>query len=141
MKKKYRVKQTREFEDIIKNGYYQNNKFYGIYFKKSKYDYDRYGISVSKKLGNSVFRNHYKRKMREIINNYKKNYINGRDYIIILRKAAINQPHDSLENEFNKMMNKINEGKSKNEEKKIFKNNNYSTDNLYNNRLHKDFDR
>ena len=138
MKKKYRVKQTREFEDIIKNGYYQKNKFYGIYFKKSKYDYDRYGISVSKKLGNSVFRNHYKRKMREIINNYKKNYINGKDYIIILRKAAINQPHDNLENEFNKMMNKINEGKSKNEEKKIFKNNNYPTNNLYNNRLYKD---
>ena len=138
MKKKYRVKQTREFEDIIKNGYYQKNKFYGIYFKKSKYDYDRYGISVSKKLGNSVFRNHYKRKMREIINNYKKNYINGRDYIIILRKGAINQPHQSLEIEFNKMMKKINEGKSKNEEKKIFKNNNYPTNNLYNNRLYKD---
>ena len=141
MKKKYRVKQTREFEDIIKNGYYQKNKYYVIYFKKSKFDYDRYGISVSKKLGNSVFRNHYKRKMREIINNYKKNYINGRDYIIILRKGAISQPHQSLEFEFNKMMKKINEGKSKNEEKKIFKNNNYSTDNLYNNRLHKDFDR
>ena len=141
MKKKYRVKQTRELEDIIKNGYYQKNKFYGIYFKKSKYDYDRYGISVSKKLGNSVFRNHYKRKIREIINNYKKNYINGRDYIIILRKAAINQPHDSLENEFNKMMNKINEGKTKNEEKKLFKNNNNSNDNLYNNRLYKDSNR
>ncbi len=138
MKKKYRIKQTREFEDIIKNGNCTKNRFYVVHFQKSKFDYDRYGISVSKKLGNSVFRNHYKRKIREIINNYKKNYINGRDYIIILRKGAINQPHQSLEIEFNKMMKKINEGKSKNEEKKIFKNNNYPTNNLYNNRLYKD---
>ena len=72
MKKKYRIKQAKEFEEIIKNGNCIKNEFYVIHFKKSKFDYDRYGISVSKKLGNSVFRNHYKRKIREIINNYKK---------------------------------------------------------------------
>ena len=63
------------------------------------------GISVSKKLGNSVFRNKYKRKLRAIIDNYKKRYINYQDYIIILRKEAVDKPHEQLEQEFFALMN------------------------------------
>ena len=138
MKKKYRVKQTREFEEIIKNGKCLKSNYFIIHYRERKFNYDRYGISVSKKLGNSVFRNYYKRKIREIINNYKKNYINGNDYIIILRKEAINQPHHILDNKFNKMMKIINEGKQNNEKTKKIKNHTSSTTDFYHNRMYKD---
>ena len=111
MRKLYIVKTTRDFETIIKNGLCKKNKYYVIHSLKNNLPYDRYGISVSKKLGNAVLRNKYKRKMRSIIDNYKKIYINGTDYIIILRKEAINKPHDILENEFFALMNYNKEGK------------------------------
>ena len=64
--------------------------------------YNRYGISVSKKLGNAVFRNKYKRKIRSIIDNYKKDYNISKDYIIILRRGALDKNFkeltDDLEN-------------------------------------------
>ena len=105
MRKLYIVKENKQFEDIINTGKCNKNKYFVIYNKDNKLKYDRFGISVTKKLGNAVFRNRYKRIIRSILDNYKKLYINNKDYIIILRKEAINLDHISLEKEFFALMN------------------------------------
>ena len=104
MKKKFIVKNSRDFEKIIKEGNCKKNQSFIINSKKNELEYDKYGISVSKKLGNAVFRNKYKRKIRAIIDNYKKMYINHEDYIIILRRGAINKSYDELEKDFIALM-------------------------------------
>ncbi len=104
MKKLHIVKKNQEFEDIIKNGTCKKNKYYVIYSKKNDFPYDRYGISVSKKLGNAVFRNKYKRKLRAIVDKYKKSYIHGQDNIILLRKEATNKSYQQLEMQFIALM-------------------------------------
>ena len=106
MRKLYIVKSTRDFDDIIKTGTNIKNKYFNIYYKDNNLKYDRFGVSVGKKLGNAVFRNKYKRKLRSIIDNYKKDYNNSKDYIIILRKDAVGEKYKVLEDEFNKIMNK-----------------------------------
>ena len=113
MKKKDKVKNTRDFQKIIENGNLLKNKYYIIYYIDNNLNNDRFGISVSKKLGNAVFRNKYKRKLRAIIDNYKKNYINHKDYIIILRKEAINKKYQLLENEFIALLNNNLKGNTK----------------------------
>ena len=65
-----------------------------LYIVKKSKDFDN--ISVSKKLGNAVFRNKYKRKIRSIIDNYKKDCNISKDYIIILRRGAINKKYSEL---------------------------------------------
>lgn len=104
MKKKFVVKNSRDFENIIKNGSCKKNRSFTIHHKKNSLPYDRYGISVSKKLGNAVFRNKYKRKIRSIIDKYKKNYVNNEDYIIILRRGAIEKSFSELSQDFNNLM-------------------------------------
>ena len=104
MKKKYIVKNSRDFEKIIKEGKCKKNQCFIIHSKKSELEYDKYGISVSKKLGNAVFRNKYKRKIRSIIDNYKKMYINHEDYIIILRRGAVDKSFQDLEKDFLALM-------------------------------------
>ena len=106
MRKLYIVRTNRDFEKIIKEGKCKKDSYFIIHSKSNDLPYDRYGISVSKKLGNAVFRNKYKRIIRSIIDNYKKLYINKKDYIIILRKEAINQSFDTLEKDFFDLMNK-----------------------------------
>ena len=106
MRKLYIVRTNRDFEKIIKEGKCKKDSYFIIHSKSNNLPYDRYGISVSKKLGNAVFRNKYKRIIRSIIDNYKKLYINEKDYIIILRKEAINQSFDTLEKDFFDLMNK-----------------------------------
>ena len=78
-----------------------------IEMPKNDLQYSRYGISVGKKLGNAVFRNKYKRKIRAIIDNYKKNYINIQDYIIILRGSAKDKNYQELEKDYIALINNI----------------------------------
>ena len=110
MRKLYIVKTNRDFENIIRNGFCLKNKYYIIHSLPNELPYDRFGISVSKKLGNAVFRNTYKRKIRSIIDKYKKNYINKKDYIIILRKEAVTRSFSELTEDFLELMPKNKKG-------------------------------
>ena len=104
MRKLYIVKNTRDFEKIIKEGKCIKNYSFVVHSLENELPYNRYGISVSKKLGNAVFRNKYKRIIRSIIDNNKKNYINGKDYIIILRRGALDKSYKELEEELVKLI-------------------------------------
>ena len=105
MRKLYIVKKEKDFEKIIKEGKCNKNRYFVIHHLKNNLPYDRYGVSLSKKLGNAVFRNKYKRILRSIIDNYKKLYINNEDYIIILRKDAIDESYQILEKELISLLN------------------------------------
>lgn len=100
MKKKYIVKESKDFEKIIKTGKCKKNRSFVIYSLNNDISYNRYGISVSKKLGNAVFRNKYKRRIRSIIDNNKKNYNISKDYIIILRKGSISLKYKELNDDY-----------------------------------------
>ena len=104
MRKLYIVKTNQQFDDIIKTGKCLKNKYFVIYNKDNNLKYDRFGISVTKKLGNAVFRNKYKRKIRSIIDNYKKDYNISKDYIIILRRGAIKLTFKELREELLKLL-------------------------------------
>ena len=116
MRKLYIVKRKDEFDNIINSCPSIKNSSFVIYYKDNSFKYDRFGISVGKKIGNAVTRNYFKRKVRAIIDNYKKNYVNQRDYIIILRRSAIDKDFSELEKDFNKLMHNL--GKDKNNEEK-----------------------
>jgi len=105
MKKLYIVKNQRDFDKIINNGNVKKNRSFIIYSINNNLPYDRFGITVGKKLGNAVFRNKYKRKIRAIIDNYKKDYINNKDYIIMLRRSAIDKKYLELNKDFLSLMN------------------------------------
>ncbi|MBR3210370.1 MAG: ribonuclease P protein component [Bacilli bacterium] len=97
MRKLYIVRHARDFDRIMKENHCVKNTCFVVYYQENQLPYNRYGISVSKKLGNAVFRNSYKRKIRSIIDNYKKDYIKGKDYIIILRRGALEKEYQELE--------------------------------------------
>ena len=100
MRKKYIVKENKDFSNIMNNGECRKNKSFVIYSLDNKLLYNRYGISVSKKHGNAVFRNKYKRRIRSIVDNNKKDYNIKKDYIIILRKGAIERSFEELTKDY-----------------------------------------
>lgn len=96
--KKYEVVKTHEeFNQIIKNGECIRNSFYNIYIRKGNFNYPRFGIAVGKKLGNAVFRNKQKRRMRMILTSQKKEFSNGYDYIIIMKEKTKEASYTELE--------------------------------------------
>ncbi len=104
MRKLYIVKESKDFDNIIKNNLFNKNKSFVVYYKDNNLKYNRYGISVSKKLGNAVFRNKYKRKIRSIIDNCKKDYNISKDYIIILRRGALDKNFKELKDDLESLI-------------------------------------
>ena len=99
MRKLYVVRHSRDFETIMEKGICAKNRSFVVYSLENELPYNRYGISVSKKIGNAVVRNKCKRIIRSIIDNNKKNYINGKDYIIILRRGGLEKSYQDQEKE------------------------------------------
>ena len=88
MRKLYVVKYQRDFDRIINKNNYKKTSKLVIYFEDNNLKYDRFGISVGKKLGNAVYRNKKKRQLRNIIDEYRKDNNNHKDYIVILRISS-----------------------------------------------------
>ena len=97
MNKKYIIKKNEEIQQIIGDSNKKVNKYFVIYFRKNNYNFNRYCISVSKKIGKANMRNLYKRRIKDIL---MKNNINfSKDYVIILRVSILNLNYEQIQNE------------------------------------------
>ena len=74
MNKKYIVKESRIFDEVIETGKKIKNYNFVIFYKEKKDSPTMYGITVPKKVGKAHIRNNLKRKIRAIIRIYNKTY-------------------------------------------------------------------
>ena len=89
MKKRDIVTKNQDFSKIIQNRKYMKNNLFAIYYKENNLENVRFGISVSKKIGNAVVRNKIKRQMKNIIDKNKNLFKKETDYIIIIRRGIL----------------------------------------------------
>ncbi|MCQ2081463.1 MAG: ribonuclease P protein component [Lachnospiraceae bacterium] len=79
---------TIQFSTVYKNGRYKANKFLVMYILENNTSYNRLGISVSKKVGNSVVRHRIKRLIKESYRLQEKMFNSGLDIVIVARGSA-----------------------------------------------------
>ena len=85
MKKINILKESRDFDRIIKNYSPYKYKDYVIFVERNTNDVYKFGLSVGKKIGNAVRRNKVKRQIKFIID--KKDYQNNFSCIIIVGRG------------------------------------------------------
>ncbi len=97
MNKKFIIRKNEEIVDIVKKGKKLINKYYVIYIKDNNLSYNRFCVSVSKKIGKANVRNLYKRKIKDIL--LKNKIDKNNDYVIILRNLVVGATYEKLKNE------------------------------------------
>ena len=89
-------------KQIIKSNKKIISKYFVIYYVENNLNYNRFCISVGKKIGKAHTRNLYKRRIKDIL--MKNNINSSYDYVIILRTAIIGVPYDKLNIELIKVL-------------------------------------
>lgn len=82
------LKNNRDFVNVYTSGKSYANKYLVIYTLKNNSDRNRLGISVSKKVGNSVIRHRLKRLIKESYRLHEKMFNSGLDIVVIARKGS-----------------------------------------------------
>lgn len=116
MKKKNIIRKNTEFTRIIKNSESFKYKDYIIYNEMLNSGNYKFGISVSKKIGNAVTRNKLKRQIKSIID--AKSYEKSFNCIIILRKGILKKDFSLMQKELYDAFIILNIIKEDNSEKK-----------------------
>ncbi len=89
MRKEFRVKSNKDFQEIFKKGTSAANRQFVVYtLKRHEQSHFRIGLSVSKKIGNAVMRNQIKRYVRQAFHEFEGQLHNDADYVIIARKPT-----------------------------------------------------
>ncbi len=82
------LKKNRDFQFVYQNGKSFANRYLVMYVLRTGTAHNRIGISVSKKVGNSVVRHHITRLIRESYRLNEESFDDGLDMIVIARPGA-----------------------------------------------------
>lgn len=82
------LKKNHQFQSVYKNGRSYANKYLVKYIRENGTDGNRIGISVSKKVGNSVVRHRVTRLVREGYRLQEAMFNSGLDIVIVARMNA-----------------------------------------------------
>lgn len=82
------LKKNREFQQVYRTGTSYGNRYLIMYIVRNQLESDRLGISVSKKVGNSVVRHRLKRLIKESFRLHESEFCTGFDIVVIARVSA-----------------------------------------------------
>ena len=88
---------NRDFQVVYKKGKSYANKYLVMYVLNNNTEENRLGISVSKKVGNSVVRHRITRLIRESYRLQESKFQNGYDIVVIARTNANGKTYQEIE--------------------------------------------
>ena len=92
-----KLRKNSEFQMVYKNGKSKANKYLVMILVKRESGPNRYGFSVSKKVGNSVVRHRVTRLLRESIRINDVHFKQGYDIVFIARNTAKDRSFSEIE--------------------------------------------
>lgn len=91
------LKKNKDFQTVYRKGKPYGNKYLVMYLLPNDLGKNRVGISVSKKVGNSVIRHHLTRLIRESYRLQEEKFQCGYDLVIIARTTAKDRTFREIE--------------------------------------------
>ena len=85
MKKTISLRNSIEFHNVYKEKKAKSDKYFLMFIRKNGLDHNRLGISVSKKIGNSVVRHRLTRLIKESYRLHEDVFSSGLDIVVTIR--------------------------------------------------------
>ncbi len=104
--KKYNIRKNSEFRAVYKRGKSFSNYLLVLYVYRNKSDWNRIGVSVSKKVGKSVIRSRIKRLIKESYRHNSEGIKQGYDLVFIARNPAKGKSYKEIEKAILNLFNK-----------------------------------
>ena len=100
MQRSESLKKNQDFQKVYRNGTSKGNRYLVMYVLKNQYMKNRLGISVSKKVGNSVVRHRLTRLIRESYRLNEEKFDRNLDIVVIARNSAKDRSYQEIESAF-----------------------------------------
>ncbi len=97
MEKSESLKKNRDFQKVYQRGTSYANRYLVMYVLENQYKKNRLGISVSKKVGNSVVRHRVTRLIRESYRLNEMKFKSDLDIVVIARPSAKERSFHEIE--------------------------------------------
>ena len=91
------LRKYKDFRHVYNNGISKADKFLVMYVMPNGTDRNRLGISVSKKVGNSVVRHRIKRLVHESYRLHEGEFDSGSDIVVVGRRSADGASYTEIE--------------------------------------------
>ena len=91
------LKKNKDFQNVYRNGKSYADKYLVMYVLENGLESNRIGISVSKKVGNSVVRHHLTRLIRESYRLNSNMFNSSLDIVVIARNTAKDKTYKEVE--------------------------------------------
>jgi ribonuclease P protein component len=99
------LKKNKDFQHVYQNGTSYANRLLVMYMLENETEKNRLGISVSKKVGNSVIRHHVTRLVRESYRLQEEMFPRGVDIVVVARKSAKDASYYKIESALLHLLN------------------------------------
>jgi len=97
-----------EFKSVYNKRHYAVNQYFIMYISENSLDENRLGISVSKKVGNSVVRHRITRLVREGYRLHEEMFNSGLDIVVVGRNTAASVSYSETVNALLHLGKKLN---------------------------------
>lgn len=104
MKHFHSIKKNRDFQEVYRRGKSFANRLLVMYVKEVDRPQSRIGISVSKKVGNSIVRHRITRLLRESFRLHEDATEKGLDIVVVVRMSAKEENYKSIESAYLHLM-------------------------------------
>lgn len=91
------LKKNNDFKTVYKKGKSYANKYLVMYVLENNIGINRLGISVSKKVGNSIVRHRVTRLVRESYRLHENIFNSGLDIVVVARNSASSVNYSEIE--------------------------------------------
>jgi ribonuclease P protein component len=102
----------RDFDLVFKAGLSAAAKYLVVYGRPNELNWNRLGLSVSKKIGKAVTRNRVKRLLREAVRKALGDSLQHYDFVIVAKKTATEARLENFIREIEKFLPRISHEKS-----------------------------